>query len=933
MRRDPPITLRGALKILGYHDRPWLDRLNALLGGVVLGSGPMGLVGGAFAAIWGMVDQKTEAMTMVRGALNAVSDRLTGANGLYRQDLVVAAHSMIALAAYFDGVPELALSDADKARIAELDVAEGESLVQALYLGEIPTPSASVSFEANVQDLVAWAGHLELELGALFAVSTDRDEFVRRYRSHFLQVAAKVPEFRIWADMAAHAGVHRGLADLTRLLANGPRWHLRDHRALLDQANQDELSRPIVDRRSSVPIFPAVEEIFQTPRYRFATHDRYSSIGDENWWRSQYVYEDLATKLAKHFSTPQALTGPLLLLGHPGAGKSLLMTALAARLPATEFTVVRVRLRHVDAGSTVLSQVSQALDQATNNRVGWADLDDGATTIRVVLLDGLDELLQATNADRTGYLRDVEQFQRTEANMGHPVAVVVTSRTLVADRVVVLPGTPVVKIEEFDNRQIVAWLSVWNNINTAAGVRPLPVTTALDLAELAGQPLLLMMLAVYCATPNVPLPDAKMSLADLYGRLMTSFARREVEEKGPENTYPETAIDTLLWRLSVAAIGMLNRGKQFISESALTADLAALGDRVPSGGRLLSKFFFIHAPEAKTGAGFVRGYEFLHATFGEYLVAHRVVEILRDVADSSDGRRAIHEPDDELLFALLSHQPLAIQRPAIDFIAELLGRVEQAERERVVRVVDHLLRDYRHRRQPSRFLTYLPEATDQVRKLAAYSANLVLIRAYMTTGFTTAELAVDGGWSNTVRLWEAGFDGQGISAMVHSVQYRDGRVLPEPRSVDNDDVAIARLRGVASVERLMRFGFAVSPGNPPVEEPETYTGLYCTLAGAAVGKRVEGASLPPGPLPFHVALLAEWVLLTRSPFWDRESAKHFASWLTSVYPQVRPEVLMVVDRARPEVLGQTPARTSEWHDPADLVRFISWAIAPLKRAD
>lgn len=48
----------------------------------------------------------------------------------------------------------------------------------------------------------------------------------------------------------------------------------------------------------------------------------------------------------------------------------------------------------------------------THDRVRWAELaDETADRIRVVFLDGLDELLQASDRDLTGYLHDVVRFQ------------------------------------------------------------------------------------------------------------------------------------------------------------------------------------------------------------------------------------------------------------------------------------------------------------------------------------------------------------------------------------------------------------------------------------------------------------------------------------------------------------------------------------------
>ena len=54
---------------------------------------------------------------------------------------------------------------------------------------------------------------------------------------------------------------------------------------------------------------------------------------------------------------------PLLLLGHPGAGKSLLTEVLAAQLPSASFAVVRVPLRSVDPEDDLTSQISEELQR------------------------------------------------------------------------------------------------------------------------------------------------------------------------------------------------------------------------------------------------------------------------------------------------------------------------------------------------------------------------------------------------------------------------------------------------------------------------------------------------------------------------------------------------------------------------------------------
>ena len=159
----------------------------------------------------------------------------------------------------------------------------------------------------------------------------------------------------------------------------------------------------------------------------------------------------------------------MLLLGDPGAGKSMLTRVLAARLGGAGYTVVHVPLRRVGASAPIGHQIQQALDEATTERVTWAGLSDQSVgTTRVVLLDGLDELLQASSSDRSGYLQEIADFQDAEAAQERPLVVIVTSRIVVADRVDIPHGTVVVKLDTFTDEDIADWLSRWQDANSAA---------------------------------------------------------------------------------------------------------------------------------------------------------------------------------------------------------------------------------------------------------------------------------------------------------------------------------------------------------------------------------------------------------------------------------------------------------------------------------
>ena len=248
----------------------------------------------------------------------------------------------------------------------------------------------------------------------------------------------------------------------------------------------------------------------------------------------------------------------------------------AARLPASAYTVVRVPLRRVGANAPIMHQVQEALDIATHKRVDWWRLvEQSRDTIRVVLLDGLDELLQATNNDRSGYLQEVMEFQRIEAEQQRPVIVMITSRTVVADRVDIPDGTIVMKLDYFNDDDIREWLDGWREVNSSlivsGTIRELTLDAALRQRDLARQPLLLLMLAIYSADPESPALDTDLSTANLYRRLLDNFARREVAKKAKHNLLPDEMqrqVRGQLERLSVAALAMFNRGRQDIMEAS-----------------------------------------------------------------------------------------------------------------------------------------------------------------------------------------------------------------------------------------------------------------------------------------------------------------------------------------------------------------------------
>jgi hypothetical protein len=434
-------------------------------------------------------------------------------------------------------------------------------------------------------------------------------------------------------------------------------------------------------------------------------------------------------------------------LGQPGSGKSVLTRALAAGLPAAEFLPIRVVLRDTPSLDQIQDQVEHAIRAATGERVDWPALVRSAgDALPVIMLDGFDELLQATGVNQTDYLERVAAFQRREATQGRPVAVIVTSRIAVANQARPPQAALALRLEPFDDRQISDWLDVWNRLNQAdlrrRGLVPLGTATVLAHRHLAEQPLLLLMLALYDADRNALQRDsADLRQDELYERLLHSFALREIHKQRPglSTRDREAAVEDELRRLAVVAFAMFNRSVLWISEADLETDLTGLlGSAPPAREGLrtplrpaeltLGRFFFIHRARATD----LETYEFLHATFTEFFVARLTWQVLRDVAAQAGAAISPFGPapvHDDLLRALLSHEPLSRRSTVIGFLSEMAWAAGPATRAPLRDLLLRLFHGLGHTPPSPHYAGYRPSRRGEPARLAAYSANLLLLIA------------------------------------------------------------------------------------------------------------------------------------------------------------------------------------------------------------
>ncbi|MFJ9822231.1 NACHT domain-containing protein [Streptomyces sp. NPDC101151] len=817
------LSFSDALALLGC-DPPAVAMLDRARGGALNFA-----TGGVGDGLVRIADARGSVLALGRGAVRGLGRCLGRAEGrAERPELLQAAHTVIVVLAWFQALEELhlpvRLADLQLTRREQLALASashaaerGAAFARLLAATDAPCPAPHRPFEAVTGELRRWyeglsGRFLDFAEGLHVWVSqteTAREEArrairaelpgeaVRHYESLYAQLAQAAPEFGYWTTQIEHratrAEVRRSLRGVTELLADLARTGRppMDVAASLARSSEAAPSRPVLDASSGPEGIrvPMLGEMYLDPDFRVREVAGAGGPATESWWEEAPLRHDLTGYLAGALTYAGAAGAPLLVLGQPGAGKSVLTRVLASRLPSAGFLPVRVPLRDVRAEDDLQDQIEQAVRTATGERASWPELVRSAGgAVPVLLFDGFDELLQTTGVHHSDFLIRVARLQQREAEQGRPIRALVTSRIAVADRARYPEGLVALRLEPFRPEQIRHWLVLWNEANAdrfaARGLRPLDWVAVERHQALAAQPLLLTMLALYDAADNALLRDSDSPLdeAELYEELLTSFARREIDKTVPAAAQDEEArarAERELQRLSLVAFALHNRRRQWVSAAELDEDLAALmgrasaqasGFRTPLGAAevALARFFFVQRAQSVRDGRVLATYEFLHATFGEYLVVRLSLHVLTSLlAPRPSLSMAESSIDDDLAYTLLSYAPLS-SRQMLRFAGSMVRRIRPDERSRLAALLIAVLQQHGKRThephsayRPSRF-----PASPGLRTSARhgiYGANLVLVILLLKGRVSSGELFPTwsdhaSAWHRHVLLWRSAFD-------------------------------------------------------------------------------------------------------------------------------------------------------------------------------
>ncbi|MBM4395697.1 MAG: pentapeptide repeat-containing protein [Deltaproteobacteria bacterium] len=431
-----------------------------------------------------------------------------------------------------------------------------------------------------------------------------------------------------------------------------------------------------------------IRRIYVAPPFTEEAH-----TGRQERGRNLAVHVDPMPLVLDFVDAPDGAAQPVFVLGGPGVGKTSFAQMLAARLAERhDLYPVLVRLRLVEPERPLLAEIARVLKDQGHGEVGTS-LDQVPRP--VLVLDGFDELAQATKSRLTAFFFQVKDLLR---NPGLPgTRIVLTGRdALFAPEDAAIPeGARLVTLTPFSDAQVAEWSRKWREVRGGAfdaarllargaqGVRERDSGATSGLGEIARQPLMLYMLA---RMSEEGLDLAATGATDrgqtqVFRRIIDWCCKRH-EDLRPDDTWKAHDMRRFL---RLAGYVAMVRGREVLHIEDLEAGIRQTGIEDPGSDRMrflaektILSFAF-RTPDQ-------RAWEFTHKSFGEYLAAEHVAgTCTRLTLLDADGAFVLDDPSAAKAWigtfgtALLPHGVEA-------FLVPILETALAALRERLVRI-------------------------------------------------------------------------------------------------------------------------------------------------------------------------------------------------------------------------------------------------------
>lgn len=368
-----------------------------------------------------------------------------------------------------------------------------------------------------------------------------------------------------------------------------------------------------------------VRRVFLQPQAKYHVA---GAVGDAG---KPQAIADLGNLLGALISTRTTGEDLIVLCGGPGSGKSTLCKILASQLASdANMHPVFLRLRRLKEGADVAVFLEESLQrQGVITRL--ADLRSLPNL--VLILDGFDELVMASRSR----LRQFFNVLREE----HSSLPLRTAKIIVSGRDTLFPqgdglpsGSHVISLLPFDGERVKAWGEKWRCLHKDGPGATFEPERFVDnskdrkkaaaLHHLVTWPLTLHLVARVHTSGRLDLgikgPNPKLEKAYLYRSILAETASRQVTQAdsqgrlNPQNT--REFLRDLAWRMysesrdSMDPVEVMPLLARYFPESN-ESELSELADVA-----------VVNSPELSKGEE--TGFEFVHKSFAEYLVAERM---------------------------------------------------------------------------------------------------------------------------------------------------------------------------------------------------------------------------------------------------------------------------------------------------------------------
>lgn len=174
--------------------------------------------------------------------------------------------------------------------------------------------------------------------------------------------------------------------------------------------------------------FPSVLDAYIPQAYKCLKYKNSISLENTSVWNELSSKQNIGDFFINYLSLPQSVEYPLIVLGLPGSGKSILTKILSAQLMGSAYTVIRIPLRDIDASNDIHVIISEQISKCIQRPLkdGYAGFAEHFSNNPLfIIFDGYDELLQVKGDMFNGYISKIHEFQKEQSGLGRPVRVMV----------------------------------------------------------------------------------------------------------------------------------------------------------------------------------------------------------------------------------------------------------------------------------------------------------------------------------------------------------------------------------------------------------------------------------------------------------------------------------------------------------------------------